>query len=498
MRILVVEDDDILRAVLTRQLSEQHYAIDLARDGLQGWEYATTYEYDLLILDLVMPRLDGITLCQKLRQAGYTLPILMLTAQDTSNAKTMGFEAGADDYVVKPFDEAELIARVRALLRRSSTNPQPILTWYDLWLNTTSQEVSYGGELLDLTSKEYAMLEMMMRDSQHVFSKEEMLNSLWSSAEFPVESTIRSHMRRLRHKLVSIGAPADLIATSHGRGYFLKPPTSATPVLETDQLQNLLESSLPPQQQTQYLEFLNQTWQSHRSQILERVQKIRSAIQQIQTNSLTSEMRADTYHLAHTLSGTLGTFGLPEAMQIARKLEQEFHPDIAPEPYIERHLQLLIDELQEHIEATTALLALPTILGSNTETSRPNVRVMLVDDDPSLLQILPKQLQSHGFQVTTLDDPQQFWTVLEGIHPDVLILDVQMPQISGIKICRKLRSSDNWQKLPVMFLSMFADAQTQHQAFAAGADDYLCKPITAENLSDRIRQRLQRIRVLSK
>jgi DNA-binding response OmpR family regulator/HPt (histidine-containing phosphotransfer) domain-containing protein len=497
MRILVVEDDDIVRAVLTRQLSEQHYAIDLARDGLQGWEYATTYEYDLLILDLVMPRLDGITLCQKLRQAGYTLPILMLTAQDTSNAKTMGFDAGADDYVVKPFDEAELIARIRALLRRSSTNPQPILTWYDLWLNTTTQEVTYGGDLLDLTAKEYAMLEMMMRDSQHVFSKEEMLSSLWSSAEFPVESTIRSHMRRLRQKLVSIGAPADLIATSHGRGYFLKPPTSATQNLETTQLQDALESSLPQQQQTQYLEFLNQTWQSHRSQILERLQKIRSAIQHMQTNSLTAEMRADTYHLAHTLSGTLGTFGLPEAMQIARKLEQEFHPDIAPEPYANRQLQLLIDELQKHIE-TTALLAIPTILGSPTEISRPKVRVMLVDDDPSLLQILPKQLQSHGFQVTTLDDPQQFWTVLEGIHPDVLILDVQMPQINGMKICRKLRSKDNWQKLPVMFLSMFADAQTQHQAFAAGADDYLCKPITAENLSDRIRQRLQRIRVLSK
>lgn len=492
MRILLIEDDDILRDLLTQRLSEHHYAIDTARDGLQGWEYATTYEYDLLILDVVLPQLDGLALCQKLRQAGYTWPILMLTSQDTSIAKTMGLDAGADDYVVKPFDEAELIARIRALLRRGSTNPLPILTWCDLWLNSSTREVSYAGEVLDLTSKEYALLEMMMRESQHVFSKEEILDSLWSSEEFPVESTVRSHMRHLRHKLITVGAPADLIATSHGRGYFLKPLSSALHTSPPPELVEVTNS----QPTAQYLEFLNQTWHQHRSQILERVQEIQLAIDQLQANNLSPQRRADAYRTAHTLVGTLGTFGLDNSMEIARSLEEEFHPDIASEPGQGEHLQILVTKLQQQVENTTSLLNTPSIGSLKTGQLPPEIRVLLVDDDPSLLQILPKQLQNYGFQVATLDDPQQFWALIEGIQPDVLILDVQMPQINGLKLCQSLRSAPSWQKLPVMFLSVFADAQTQHKAFAAGADDYLCKPITAESLSSRIRQRLQRIQSL--
>lgn len=223
MRILLVEDDEALIKVLTRRLVEHHYAVDAVTDGVAAWEYASTYEYELLVLDVVLPKLDGISLCQRLRAAECTTPILLLTGQDTSVAKIMGLDAGADDYVVKPFDEAELIARIRALLRRSSTNPLPVLTWGELWLNPSTCEVTYADEPLTLTAKEYALLELLLRESQHVFSNEEILESLWSSEEFPVDATVRSHIRRLRHKLTAVGAPPDLIATAHGRGYYLKP-----------------------------------------------------------------------------------------------------------------------------------------------------------------------------------------------------------------------------------------------------------------------------------
>ena len=119
MRILLVEDDDALRSLLTQRLRAEHYAIDVAVDGHQGWEYASTYEYDLLILDVMLPKLDGVTLCKNLRSHKYALPILLLTAQDTRDAKRIGWEAGADDYVVKPFDEEELVARIRAFKIRS-------------------------------------------------------------------------------------------------------------------------------------------------------------------------------------------------------------------------------------------------------------------------------------------------------------------------------------------------------------------------------------------
>jgi DNA-binding response OmpR family regulator/HPt (histidine-containing phosphotransfer) domain-containing protein len=504
MRILVVEDDDILLTLLTARLSAEHYALDSATDGLTGWEYASTYDYDLLILDVVLPKLDGISLCQKLRQAGYTLPILMLTSQDTSMAKILGLDAGADDYVVKPFDPAELTARVRALLRRGSTNPLPIMLWGDLCLNSSTQEVSYAGTLLDLTAKEYGLLEMMLRESQRVFSKDEILDCLWSAEEFPVEATVRSHMRRLRGKLVAVGAPADLIATSHGRGYYLKPVNDGGFELSLEAPPPIvLAASSSDDQQAQYLEFLNQTWQDQRSNCLQRVHTLDLALDQLQTQALPLAEQSEAYRLAHNLVGTLGTFGLAEAMAIARSLEQEFHPDIYLEPSQVKPLKLLLANLQQQIETTDTLVNLPKTteaepLVGNAQSGRsPMRRLMLVDDDPIFLQTLSKQLSGYGFQVGVLDDPQQFWAVLEGLNPDVLILDIQMPQMNGLELCQSLRSAVQWQKLPVLFLSAFADAQTQHQAFAAGADDYLCKPITVQDLSDRIHHRIQRIQAVS-
>ncbi len=520
MRILVVEDDEILRTLLTQRLTAECYAIDVAKDGLEGWDYASTYEYDLLILDLVLPKLNGIALCQKLRHAGYTVPILMLSSQDTSSAKIMGLNAGADDYMVKPFDEPELIGRIRALLRRGSSNPLPIVICGPLSLNSSTYEVFYGEMPLALTAKEYALLEMMMRDSQHVFSSDEILESLWSSEEFPVDATVRSHIRRLRKKLTAVGAPPDLIATSHGRGYYLKilelstvtiAPARETPARETParEIPNIATPNVPIEQsksnestqQAQYLELLNDTWKKHRSTCIERVELIQSALDKLQAGQLTATIQAEAYRAAHTLVGTLGTFGLHEAMQLARNLDQELHPDLYLESNQAESLRSFLNQLQQQIEQTLYIENLPTMLehrpksieDPKSKPSQPEIRVMLVDDDPFFLEIFPQHLEPYGFQVLTLNDPRQFWSVLEDHHPDVLILDIQMQQINGFELCQGLRSVDPWQKIPVMFLSADSKAETQHKAFSVGADDYLCKPITAQSLSDRIHNRLQRI-----
>ncbi|HEY9882396.1 MAG TPA: response regulator transcription factor, partial [Thermosynechococcaceae cyanobacterium] len=238
MKILLVEDDDVLIKVLTKTLKAHHYIIDAVKDGEMGWTYGSTFEYDLIVLDVVLPKLDGISLCKRFRAEGYVTPILLLTSQTANSAKVQGLDAGADDYVVKPFDQAELAARMRALLRRGSPNPYPLLTWGDLMLNPSTCEVSYRGQRLDLTTKEYELLELMLRDSQHVFSSDELLDHLWSSEKFPSEATVRSHIRRVRHKLVAIGAPHDFIATLHGRGYYLKAPQAdaATPQAAVTQI----------------------------------------------------------------------------------------------------------------------------------------------------------------------------------------------------------------------------------------------------------------------
>lgn len=223
MRILLVEDDNRIANALAEALSDQHYAVDVALDGQLGWDYATSYPYDLVLLDVMLPQLDGITLCRRLRETGYLTPILMLTARDTSTDKVMGLDAGADDYVIKPFDLKELMARIRALLRRGNTVLPPVLEWGELRLNPNTYEVSYKEQLLNLTPKEYRLLELFLRHSNKTLSRRNILEHLWSSEDSPGEETIKVHLRSLRQKLRAAGADADLIETVYGLGYRLKP-----------------------------------------------------------------------------------------------------------------------------------------------------------------------------------------------------------------------------------------------------------------------------------
>lgn len=648
MKILLVEDDDAFIKVLTRTLKTHHYIVDSVKDGEMGWTYGSTFEYDLMIIDIVLPKLDGITLCKRFRTEGYVTPILLLSSQSTNTAKVQGLDAGADDYVVKPFDQAELVARIRALLRRGSVNPLPLLTWGDLILNPSTCEVSYKGQHLALTTKEYELLELMMRDSQHVFSTDELLDHLWSSEKFPSEATVRSHIRRVRNKLVAIGAPQDFIATMHGRGYYLKAPKpDASTLMVSQSIQNavdfeadldfqpedvnlLPEEPRSPDAQHQYLAFLNEVWTTTKSHSIDQVMILFQAIQALHTDQFTPEHRTQAQQLAHKLAGTLSIFGLHKAVHLARQLEHwlgsqdSLHPNQAP------LMQRLVMTLEQVIQDTTQiqlsqipsgyspllllvsaddefnqalrtiamsrsiqveivspheldtnlpaleiasnvvgqppdviLLRLPShplefsspdqvalqpypllqclqrctqryralpivVMGDRMELrdrleivqhggklfldistppeqviatavnllkgSRLPTKVMIVDDDHHWLRTLPTLLKPWGFKVTTLADPQQFWTVLQAVTPDVLVLDVNMPDINGFELCQILRSDPHWQRLPVLFLSVLTDPTSQQQAFTVGADDYLCKPLMGSELATRILSRLQRVR----
>lgn len=222
MKILLVEDDERIAEALTVALIHQRYTVDIAADGQVGWEMIEAYTYDLLVLDIMLPKVDGLSLCQQVRAHHYPTPILLLTARDTSTDKIIGLDAGADDYVIKPFDLQELLARIRALLRRGSTTLPLVLEWGKLCLNPSRWEVNYGGQALNLTPKEYALLELFLRKNSRIFSRSEILEKLWSAEEFPTEETVKSHIRGIRQKLLTVGAAADLIETVYGVGYRLK------------------------------------------------------------------------------------------------------------------------------------------------------------------------------------------------------------------------------------------------------------------------------------
>jgi len=222
MRILVVEDDLRLAAMLQEALTSRQYVVNLAEDGESGWDWVQTADYDLILLDITLPKLDGIRFCQRLRHHHATLPVLMLTARDTLSDKVTGLDAGADDYMVKPFEMPELMARVRALLRRGTAVESSTLSWGCLHLNATSHEVVYSDQLVILTPKEYALLELLVANGRRVLSRSGIIERIWSLEDAPTEETVRSHIRGLRQKLKDAGAPEDLIETVHGIGYRCK------------------------------------------------------------------------------------------------------------------------------------------------------------------------------------------------------------------------------------------------------------------------------------
>lgn len=223
MKILVVEDDDLLAQTLKFLLATYNYAVDTAADGQTALEMADAFEYDLILMDIVLPRYNGIDVCQELRTRGLQQPILLLTGQSATEQKAIALNAGADDYMVKPFDRKELVARVQALLRRGRSTHQPVLTWGNLALEPNSKRVSYHNHLLQLTPKEFAVLELFLRHQETVFSARAILDHAWDSLESPGEESVRVHIKELRQKLIRAGAPKDLIKTVYRMGYRLNP-----------------------------------------------------------------------------------------------------------------------------------------------------------------------------------------------------------------------------------------------------------------------------------
>lgn len=222
MRILIVEDDLSLAEAIAEALIDQHYVVDVVNDGETAWQQFNTLAYDLILTDMMLPKLDGVSLCQRVRSHGYGVPILMLTARDTSIDKVNGLDAGADDYVVKPVDLQEIFARIRALLRRGNSLLLPILKWGNLHLDPSTYEVTYQDQSLYLTPKEYSILELFLRNGRRVLSRSIIIEKLWSLEDPPEEETVKAHIKSLRHKLKSVGAPNDLIETVHSVGYRLK------------------------------------------------------------------------------------------------------------------------------------------------------------------------------------------------------------------------------------------------------------------------------------
>ena len=310
MRFLLVEDDPAISHTLGAALAEQFYVVDVAEDGQEGLDYTRSFTYDLIILDVTLPRLDGLSLCRHLRREKYTGPILLLTAKGETEDKVKGLDAGADDYVVKPCTVQELMARVRALLRRQRSTDAPVLEWGPLRLDPSAGQVTYSNRPINLSPKEYSLLELFLRHPRRLFSRNAILEHLWSVGDFPGEETVKAHIKGVRRKLALVGA-RDLIETVYGMGYRLRPGSAQVPEPQDGDVSLRLRSAL------------DRAWERFEGMIYERLESLERVTAGIGADRLCEADRLRALEDAHKLIGSLGPFGLVRGSQLARAIEEQ-------------------------------------------------------------------------------------------------------------------------------------------------------------------------------
>ena len=621
MKILLVDDDIVVAERLAAALAKHHYAIDTAASGRDGWALMMACSYALILLDIVLPDRDGIGICRELRSQGDTTPVLLLTARDDHGSVIAGLDAGADDYVTKPFDLEELLARMRALLRREPASALPVLGWGALQLDPNTQEVTYQGEPIRLRPKEYELLELFLRNPQRAFSRSAILDRLWSLEEFPSEETVTAHIKGLRRHLKAAGVAADPIETIYGIGYRLRDePPAPLPAAVPDPI-------LPAEVEQKAVTAAIEIWERAKTELACRLEAIERFETVLRAGGSNESLRQAAEGAAHKLVGSLGTFNFARGSELARSLEERLQQPLARDAAALEQIVALVDALRQEVRqaiagqapslfATTpetqrdrplllvaspdvalaaalaeaagpwgfatrqahtpqaarqlamqepphailldvaefdrnsngdgAIAALQTLLAELNARTPPVLtlilaegqstrdrarcvqwggrgflpraatptqvmeavvqllqqerstatRILAVDDDRTILAALRQLLLPWGMELFALDDPRQFWETLETVAPELLILDVAMPHINGIELCQIVRNDLRWGGLPILFLTARADAETMQAVFAAGADDYLCKPIVGPEVIARISNRLERSRLL--
>lgn len=491
MRILLVDDDPAIVETLKRLLEAEKYVVDIAYDGISGWDLIASWQYDLILLDVMLPQLDGITFCRRLREQKNPVLVMLLTSRDTMTDKIVGLDSGADDYLVKPCNPQELSARIRALIRRQNTPTQTIITCGDLSLDPNLLDVSYQGKILQLSRKEYLIVELFLRNQKRVYSCRDIVDHLWElDSEPPNEATVRSHIKNIRRHLKCVGAK-DFLETVYGKGYKIKPSFMSV---------NNNHELAPSFNQQQMLDnAVAEIWKQAKNLSFERLTVLQNVVESLKIANFNEELYQQAIQNSHKLAGSLGIFGFDKGSSLARKIEQllvsYFEDKSHFKPCYQRNFLAKIEPL---VMGLYHELQVPLELPSHNEEKQPmKAKILAVDDDIQILMILKALLEPLGVQLTCLSTIDNFWTTLKSTQPDFLILDINIPYAhEGLNLCQSIRKNNEWNWLPIVFLTGCTDEDTLQQAFIIGADDLLTKPILEKELLIRIRNRYERIHAI--
>ena len=483
MRILLVEDDLATQTMLADVLSACHYQVEVTGNGRSGLDLALEFAYDTIVLDVNLPGIDGISLCRKLRLEGCDTPILLLTARDEIGDRIIGLEAGADDYAIKPFNIPELSARIRALIRRGKPKVATgKLNWGWLELDYDTVQIRYANRALRLTPKEYGILELLLSNPVRIFSRSALISRLWELETTPTENVINSHIKSLRQKLKAAGATEDPIETIYGFGYRLR--QSEAVVVSND--------SNAESQAEVVDSIMLELWTQFQDSFGKQIELLATTLK-FDGNEIDPAAWDNARQVVHKLVGSLGVYGFPHGSVLASQIEDLLQRQRELTVVERQRLERLVAKLQQELNsepvfgntarsATESMPAeLPALVG----------KILAIDDDPAILHQLELILAPWGFQVIAVNDSRNFWEQLNEQSPDLLILDIEMPESSGIELCQTVRDDPQWGDLPILFITASAAPTHLCQAFAAGGDDFIRKPILEPELIARVLVRLE-------
>jgi diguanylate cyclase (GGDEF)-like protein len=489
MKILVIENDAAITKVLTLVLSSQNYTVEIASDGEKAWELIIVYDYDLLLLAVMLPKIDGISLCRKLRANHYQMPIMLITGIGASNDQVIGLDAGADDYIVKPLDQVELIARIRALLRRSRTVFQSVLEWGSLRLEPTTREVTYAEKSLALSPKEFSILELFLRNGHRVFTYSVIMDQLWAYDETPTEDAVRTHIKGLRQKFRKVGAPTDLIETVYGLGYRLKPWELIVDSIRAD---HPTPNDAAPAIQQRSLGPSSQIWNRFKTRVDEQVRILEQASIALMQQMLDAELQHQASQEAYTLSGSLATLGLPEGSRLAEEIEQILRVNEALKPDQTLCLCGLVTALRQEIDRASTDLKAELVEQEDSPFTDDRPLLLIVDPDLHLAEQLMNEAANWGFRVAIASTLAEAKTSLKQNAPTVVLLDPDLthPTTDSLSLLAEL--SHQTPPVPVLAFTSHDRLADRLEVAQLGGHGFLHKPLPAAQVLAAVAQAAQR------
>ncbi len=486
MNILLVEDDLPTGQALKEALSAQHYIVDLATDGTQGLAQAESFDYDLVVLDILIPKLDGISLCRHLRAQGHQMPILLLTAKDTSTDRVLGLDAGADDYVVKPFDLSELLARMRALIRRSKSGLSSIVSWENLQFDTQTNEIKYRETLLKLTPKEYGILELLLLNPRRIHSRSAILDRLWDIADSPGEDTVTTHIKALRQKLKSLGAAKDLIETVYGLGYRLKPlellGQPETPFPQSANSQSANSQSAPPKVQPNPDDFMVELWEKFKDTFLAQVENLVNAAVLLSAQALTPEVQLQAKLDAHKLAGSLGVYGYAQGSTLARQIEQLLKEKLPWSSSQILDFSEWVGLLQQELQHS------PVMEHSSPSAAIDCRYLLMVHENCDLVRQFKAEAIAKKFRVETAADITIARTLLSRRPTDLVLLDLSSPETRADRLLLLQELSEKTRKTPVIVMTADSSLAERVEIARLGGRTLLQQPVTCDRIFRTIAQ----------